>query len=88
VHRQISNLNSELSNLSPLNIFPVNLVLVRRSDVDVVMVVDMQEALKACQLVNAPLLYRATKNIPYSVLKYAMTLDGTKHFYPLSKSMD
>lgn len=45
---------------------------------DVVVVVDMQEALKACQLVNAPLLYRATKNIPYSVLKYAMTLDGTK----------
>lgn len=89
MHRQISNLNSELSNLSPLIIFPVNLVVVRRSDVDVVVVVvDMQEALKACQLVNAPLLYRATKNIPYSVLKYAMTLDGTKHFYPLSKSME
>ena len=88
MRRQISNLNSELSNLSPLIIFPVNLVVVRRSDVDVVVVVDMQEALKACQLVNAPLLYRATKNIPYSVLKYAMTLDGTKHFYPLSKSME
>lgn len=37
----------------------------------------MQKALKACQLVNAPLLYRAANRLPYSVLKYAMTLDGT-----------
>jgi hypothetical protein len=37
----------------------------------------VQEALKACQLVNAPLLYRAANRLPYSVLKYAMTIDGT-----------
>lgn len=32
--------------------------------------------MKACQLVNAPLLYREAYQIPFSVLKYAMTLDG------------
>ncbi|KAL9255133.1 Riboflavin biosynthesis protein PYRR, chloroplastic-like protein, partial [Drosera capensis] len=36
----------------------------------------IQEALKACYLVNAPLLYRAAHRVPFSVLKYAMTLDG------------
>jgi diaminohydroxyphosphoribosylaminopyrimidine deaminase/5-amino-6-(5-phosphoribosylamino)uracil reductase len=33
-------------------------------------------ALKACEYVNAPLLYRAWHNLPMSTLKYAMTLDG------------
>lgn len=37
---------------------------------------NIREALKACQLVNAPLLYRATNRLPYSALKYAMTVDG------------
>lgn len=36
----------------------------------------IEEALKSCLLVNAPLLYRAASRVPYSVLKYAMTLDG------------
>ncbi|KAF9601279.1 hypothetical protein IFM89_018389 [Coptis chinensis] len=36
----------------------------------------IQEALKSCFLVNAPLLYRAASRVPFSVLKYAMTLDG------------
>ncbi|KAK3028787.1 hypothetical protein RJ639_039053 [Escallonia herrerae] len=36
----------------------------------------MEEALKSCLLVNAPLLYRSAFRVPYSVLKYAMTLDG------------
>ncbi|KAJ7555264.1 hypothetical protein O6H91_05G029200 [Diphasiastrum complanatum] len=35
-----------------------------------------QEALEACQYVNIPLLYTATHQLPFSVLKYAMTLDG------------
>ncbi|XP_078156295.1 cytidine/deoxycytidylate deaminase family protein [Carex rostrata] len=35
-----------------------------------------EEALKSCLTVNAPLLYRATFHVPFSVLKYAMTLDG------------
>ncbi|KAJ6814239.1 riboflavin biosynthesis protein PYRR, chloroplastic isoform X1 [Iris pallida] len=35
-----------------------------------------EEALKSCLLVNAPLLYRAACHVPFSVLKYAMTLDG------------
>ncbi|PSR92801.1 Riboflavin biosynthesis intermediates N-glycosidase [Actinidia chinensis var. chinensis] len=35
-----------------------------------------EEALKSCLLVNAPLLYRAASRVPFSVLKYAMTLDG------------
>lgn len=35
-----------------------------------------EEALKSCLLVNAPLLYRAANQVPFSVLKYAMTLDG------------
>ncbi|GMH07648.1 hypothetical protein Nepgr_009488 [Nepenthes gracilis] len=36
----------------------------------------IEEALKCCCLVNAPLLYRAAYRVPFSVLKYAMTLDG------------
>lgn len=36
----------------------------------------LQEALKACQAVNAPSIFRAAHRIPFSVLKYAMTLDG------------
>lgn len=36
----------------------------------------MQEAQKACRIVNAPLVYRAASRVPFSVLKYAMTLDG------------
>lgn len=35
-----------------------------------------QEALHSCRMVNAPLLCRAAQRMPYSVLKYAMTLDG------------
>ncbi|KAF6145316.1 hypothetical protein GIB67_017027 [Kingdonia uniflora] len=35
-----------------------------------------KEALKSCNLANAPLLYRAASRVPFSVLKYAMTLDG------------
>ncbi|KAK4433051.1 Riboflavin biosynthesis protein PYRR, chloroplastic [Sesamum alatum] len=36
----------------------------------------VEEGLKSCLLVNAPLLYRASCQVPFSVLKYAMTLDG------------
>ncbi|XP_052184304.1 riboflavin biosynthesis protein PYRR, chloroplastic [Diospyros lotus] len=36
----------------------------------------IEEALNSCLLVNAPLLYRAACRVPFSVLKYAMTLDG------------
>ncbi|XP_074321168.1 riboflavin biosynthesis protein PYRR, chloroplastic [Silene latifolia] len=36
----------------------------------------VEEALKSCLLVNAPLIIRAASQIPYSALKYAMTLDG------------
>ncbi|GJN21053.1 hypothetical protein PR202_gb08499 [Eleusine coracana subsp. coracana] len=36
----------------------------------------VQEALKSCLVVNAPLLYRAAFHVPFSVLKYAMTADG------------
>ncbi|KAL7148794.1 hypothetical protein ABFS83_06G203300 [Erythranthe nasuta] len=36
----------------------------------------VEECLKSCLLVNAPLLYRAACRVPFSVLKYAMTLDG------------
>ncbi|XP_020578701.1 riboflavin biosynthesis protein PYRR, chloroplastic [Phalaenopsis equestris] len=36
----------------------------------------MEKALRSCLLVNAPLLYRAAFHVPFSVLKYAMTLDG------------
>ncbi|WOL12813.1 riboflavin biosynthesis protein PYRR, chloroplastic isoform X1 [Canna indica] len=35
-----------------------------------------EDALKSCLIVNAPLLYRAAFRVPFSVLKYAMTLDG------------
>ncbi|KAJ0014574.1 hypothetical protein Pint_21261 [Pistacia integerrima] len=36
----------------------------------------IEEARKSCLLVNAPLIHRATSRVPFSVLKYAMTLDG------------
>ncbi|XP_030535737.1 riboflavin biosynthesis protein PYRR, chloroplastic isoform X3 [Rhodamnia argentea] len=36
----------------------------------------VQEAQKACRIVNAPLVYRSASRVPFSVLKYAMTLDG------------
>ncbi|XP_021281608.1 riboflavin biosynthesis protein PYRR, chloroplastic [Herrania umbratica] len=36
----------------------------------------VEEARKACLLVNLPLIYRAASRVPFSVLKYAMTLDG------------
>ncbi|XP_039118668.1 riboflavin biosynthesis protein PYRR, chloroplastic isoform X5 [Dioscorea cayenensis subsp. rotundata] len=36
----------------------------------------LQEALKSCLVVNAPLLYWAAYCVPFSVLKFAMTLDG------------
>lgn len=35
-----------------------------------------EEALKSCLVVNAPLLFRSAFRVPFSVLKYAMTLDG------------
>eukprot|EP01018_Ginkgo_biloba_P008077 Gb_11351 [translate_table: standard] len=37
---------------------------------------NFHEALKACRTVNAPLLYRTAYEMPFSTLKYAMTLDG------------
>lgn len=36
----------------------------------------LQDAQKECHLVNAPLICRAASRVPFSVLKYAMTLDG------------
>lgn len=36
----------------------------------------VEEARKACLLVNAPLICKAASRVPFSVLKYAMTLDG------------
>ncbi|XP_012085769.1 riboflavin biosynthesis protein PYRR, chloroplastic isoform X2 [Jatropha curcas] len=36
----------------------------------------VEEARKSCLLVNAPLIHRATSRVPFSTLKYAMTLDG------------
>ncbi|XP_024356782.1 riboflavin biosynthesis protein PYRR, chloroplastic [Physcomitrium patens] len=50
-----------------------------------------QEALKACQLVNAPFLFRAANSMPYSILKYAITVDGkiatsTGHSYWVSST--
>lgn len=39
----------------------------------------VEEALKSCLLVNAPLVVRAASQVPYSVFKYAMTLDGIHH---------
>lgn len=35
-----------------------------------------EKAFRACQLVNAPLLYRSSMRSPFSTLKFAMTLDG------------
>lgn len=43
------------------------------------MVYNFQEAVKSCLFVNAPLLYRAACQVPFSVLKYAMTLDGERY---------
>ncbi|XP_008443687.2 riboflavin biosynthesis protein PYRR, chloroplastic-like [Cucumis melo] len=37
---------------------------------------EIEEAQKACLLVNAPLICKAASQVPFSVLKYAMTLDG------------
>ncbi|KAJ8475830.1 hypothetical protein OPV22_019557 [Ensete ventricosum] len=37
---------------------------------------EFEDALKSCLMVNAPLLYRAAFHVPFSILKYAMTLDG------------
>ncbi|XP_023005627.1 riboflavin biosynthesis protein PYRR, chloroplastic-like [Cucurbita maxima] len=36
----------------------------------------VEEARKECFLVNAPLICKAASRVPFSVLKYAMTLDG------------
>ncbi|CAJ1823163.1 unnamed protein product [Sphenostylis stenocarpa] len=36
----------------------------------------IEDAQKECLLVNAPLICRAASHVPFSVLKYAMTLDG------------
>ncbi|KAK9138624.1 hypothetical protein Sjap_009218 [Stephania japonica] len=36
----------------------------------------IEDALKSCYAVNAPLLFRAASRVPFSILKYAMTLDG------------
>jgi len=36
----------------------------------------LQDAQRECLLVNAPLICRAASRVPFSVLKYAMTLDG------------
>ncbi|CAO2837513.1 unnamed protein product [Amaranthus hypochondriacus] len=36
----------------------------------------VEDAIKSCLLVNAPLVVRAASKVPYSVFKYAMTLDG------------
>ncbi|PON55212.1 Riboflavin biosynthesis protein RibD [Trema orientale] len=36
----------------------------------------IENARKSCLLVNAPLICRAASQVPFSVLKYAMTLDG------------
>ncbi|KAI7736071.1 hypothetical protein M8C21_023688 [Ambrosia artemisiifolia] len=38
--------------------------------------ISIEDALKSCLVVNAPLLYRSACRVPFSVLKYAMTLDG------------
>eukprot|EP00897_Mesotaenium_endlicherianum_P002400 jgi/Mesen1/2188/ME000152S01278 len=37
---------------------------------------EQARVLSACRDVNAPLLFRAAHKVPFSVLKYAMTLDG------------
>ncbi|KAK7374383.1 hypothetical protein VNO80_07813 [Phaseolus coccineus] len=36
----------------------------------------IEDAQRECLLVNAPLICRAASRVPFSVLKYAMTLDG------------
>lgn len=41
-----------------------------------VLVSFLQEAQKSCRLVNAHLMYRAASRVPFSIMKYAMTLDG------------
>lgn len=38
-----------------------------------------QDARKSCLLVNAPLIHRANSRVPFSILKYAMTLDGENY---------
>ncbi|XP_052490526.1 riboflavin biosynthesis protein PYRR, chloroplastic isoform X3 [Gossypium raimondii] len=39
----------------------------------------VEEARKACLLVNLPFVHRAASRVPFSVLKYAMTLDAVKY---------
>ncbi|MBA0797128.1 hypothetical protein Gohar_007850, partial [Gossypium harknessii] len=39
----------------------------------------VEEAQKACLLVNLPFVHRAASRVPFSVLKYAMTLDAVKY---------
>ncbi|KAK8916434.1 hypothetical protein KSP39_PZI023334 [Platanthera zijinensis] len=46
----------------------------------------MEMALKSCLVVNAPLLYRAAFRVPFSVLKYAMTLDVDGQCLPFCDS--
>ncbi|CAL1382963.1 unnamed protein product [Linum trigynum] len=36
----------------------------------------IEEARKSCLVVNTPLIYRATSQVPFSFLKYAITADG------------
>ncbi|GJV31629.1 hypothetical protein Tco_1392029 [Tanacetum coccineum] len=36
----------------------------------------IKDALNSCLVVNAPSLYRSASRVPFSVLKYAMTVDG------------
>ncbi|GJP50996.1 hypothetical protein CLOM_g10149 [Closterium sp. NIES-68] len=37
---------------------------------------DMHDVARSCRLVNEALLFRADTGLPFSILKYAMTLDG------------
>lgn len=46
----------------------------------------LQDAQKECLLVNAPLICRAASRVPFSVLKYAMTLDGKMGIFSFSIS--
>ncbi|KAI3496323.1 hypothetical protein L1887_38680 [Cichorium endivia] len=41
--------------------------------------ITFEDALKSCLVVNASLLYRSASRVPFSVPKYAMTLDGEYH---------
>lgn len=48
---------------------------------------NFQDAIKSCLYVNAPLLYRAACQVPFSVLKYAMTLDGEPIAYDVATTV-